>query len=80
MDVDLIPEPTRRSLRERCAYGVLAFALALFATWWVGPPHTWDGPVLLTLTASHGVHLGDLPAIPVFLFAGWLFVTRAIIA
>ncbi|MGD9797993.1 MAG: hypothetical protein AB7H43_10215 [Acidimicrobiia bacterium] len=33
------------------------------AGWWVLPVHAWAGPVLLTLTASHGVHLGDLPAL-----------------
>ena len=27
---------------------------------WVLIPHRWEGPVVLTITDSHGVHQGDL--------------------
>lgn len=44
--------------------GVLA-AAALWAVvvWWVVAAHPLTGPVLVTVTESNGVHLGDLPAV-----------------
>jgi hypothetical protein len=34
----------------------------MLAAWWVLAAHPLQGPVLLTLTEVHGVHLADLPA------------------
>jgi len=54
----------RRADKVRLA-GHLAAAVALvgLSLWWVIPLHAFAGPVLLTLTATHGVHLGDLPTL-----------------
>ena len=41
---------------------MIALLLAL-SVWWVVPLHAFAGPVLLTLTRTHGVHLGDLPVL-----------------
>jgi hypothetical protein len=35
-------------------------------------PH---GPVLLTLTREHGVDTGELPAVALYLLAGWVLLT-----
>lgn len=40
-----------------------AVALVGLSLWWVIPLHAFAGPVLLTLTPTHGVHLGDLPTL-----------------
>jgi hypothetical protein len=57
----------RRSDKIRLAAHLAAVAgLAALSIWWVVPLHAFAGPVLLTLTATHGVHVGDLP---VLLFA-----------
>jgi hypothetical protein len=56
----------RRSDKIRLAAHVVAVVLLVaLSIWWVVPLHAFAGPVLLTLTATHGVHAGDLP---VFLF------------
>lgn len=58
--------------RRRAGRLLLAVALVIVFAWWVGPAHTWDGPVLVSLSASHGIHAGDLPAVPLLVAAGWL--------
>ena len=40
-----------------------AAALVVLTGWWLVPLHWFAGPVLVPLTASHGVHVGDLPAL-----------------
>ena len=59
------PIPTRRrSDRRRIAAHLAVAAVLVGATsWWVLLPHLLAGPVVLTLTATHGVHLGDLPTL-----------------
>ena len=49
----------------------LAAALTLLAltAWWVIPLHGFAGPVVLSLTADHGVHVGDLPCLLFLAFA-----------
>jgi hypothetical protein len=45
-------------------FGCLALiGLWVVAGWWVVAVHPWAGPVLVTVTETNGVHLGDLPAI-----------------
>jgi hypothetical protein len=51
----------RAADKRRLAGHLLAVAaLAGLSIWWIVPVHSFTGPVLLTLTATHGVHLGDL--------------------
>jgi hypothetical protein len=62
----------RRSDKARFAAHVVgAVGLVGLSVWWVFPLHSFAGPVLLTLTAGHGVHLGDLPALPFLFAATW---------
>ena len=42
---------------------VVLLALGTLAA--IAGHHPWDGPVLASLTATHGLHLGDLPAVTV---------------
>lgn len=54
----------RASDRRRLAGHLVVVVLVVPLTaWWVVPAHSFAGPVVLTLTASHGVHLGDLPTL-----------------
>jgi len=54
----------RRSDKIRLAAHLGAvLVLALLSVWWVVPLHAFAGPVLLTLTRTHGVHVGDLPVL-----------------
>ena len=54
----------RRSDKIRFAAHLAAVATCLAATaWWVLPVHAFAGPVVVTLTATHGVHVGDLPSL-----------------
>ena len=54
----------RRSDKIRLAAHLAAVALLVaLSIWWVVPLHAFAGPVLVTLTASHGVHAGDLPVL-----------------
>jgi hypothetical protein len=59
------PIYTRRlSDKRRLAAHLLAVVLLIALTaWWVLPRHAFAGPVLLDLTATNGVHLGDLPTV-----------------
>jgi hypothetical protein len=67
----------RRRDKVRFA-GHVAGALGLIALslWWVIPLHSFTGPVLVQLTAGHGVHIGDL-AVPLFLLAAAWSVSEA---
>jgi hypothetical protein len=54
----------RRSDKIRLAAHLAAVAVLVgLSIWWVVPLHAFAGPVLLTLTATHGVHVGDLPVL-----------------
>lgn len=58
--VQLIPtERLRRPAALRIAVTVGVWTPAL---WWVLATHRFQGPVVLYLTETHGVHLGDIPA------------------
>jgi hypothetical protein len=50
----------------------LAAALVVAATAIVVLERLPHGPVLLTLTADHGVDTGDLPAVALYLLAAWV--------
>lgn len=49
--------------RRLAAHVVAALALVALSAWWVLPLHAFAGPVLVTLTETHGVHAGDLPVL-----------------
>ena len=68
----------RRAADKRRLVGHLlaVAALGALSVWWVVPLHTFAGPVLLTLTATHGVHLGDL-AVLAFAALAWRSLARA---
>ena len=54
----------RASDKRRLSVHIAATVLLLGITaWWVLLPHAFAGPVLLTLTRTHGVHEGDLPSL-----------------
>src|SRR4051812_9670912 len=54
----------RKADKRRFAGHVAAVVLLVgLSVWWVVPLHAWAGPVLLTLTRTHGVHVGDLPTL-----------------
>jgi hypothetical protein len=52
----------RRAADKRRLAGHLltVAALAALSIWWVVPLHWFAGPVLVAITATHGIHLGDL--------------------
>jgi hypothetical protein len=59
------PIYTRRTsdkVRLTIHLGVIGSVIAL-TVWWVVPLHSWAGPVLVTLTRTHGIHEGDLPTL-----------------
>jgi hypothetical protein len=61
----------RRSDKIRLAAHLAAVALLVaLSIWWVVPLHAFAGPVVLTLTATHGVHVGDLPVLVFLALAG----------
>jgi hypothetical protein len=48
-------------LAARVAFVAAGITLAvLLLWWWVIPRHEFDGPVILPLTPTHGIHAGDL--------------------
>ena len=54
----------------------LAAVLVVVATTIVVLEPLPHGPVLLTLTREHGVDTGDLPAVALYLTAGWVLLAR----
>lgn len=61
----------RRSDKIRLVAHLAAVAALLALTaWWVLPVHAFAGPVVLTLTATRGVHAGDLPSLLFVALAG----------
>jgi hypothetical protein len=62
--------PSRCSTQRR----ILAFLLVVLAIGLVVVGAIPNGVVLVTLTASHGVHAGDLPVLALLLAAGWLAI------
>ena len=53
---------------------LLAFLLVVLAIGLVVVGAIPNGVVLVTLTATHGVHAGDLPVLALLLGAGWLAI------
>jgi hypothetical protein len=46
------------------AFGrLVVVGLWIAAGWWVVAVHPWAGPVLLTVTETHGLHAGDVPVL-----------------
>ena len=62
--------PSRRGTQRR----ILAFLLVVLAIGLVVVEAIPNGVVLVTLTATHGVHAGDLPVLVLLLAAGWLAI------
>jgi hypothetical protein len=62
--------PSRRATQRR----ILAFVLVVLAIGLVVVEAIPNGAVLVTLTATHGVHAGDLPVLVLLLAAGWLTI------
>jgi len=68
----------RRRDKERLVGHLgLAAALVGLSVWWVIPLHDFAGPVLVALTPSHGVHVGDLPTLVFLAVAGRSLVAAA---
>jgi hypothetical protein len=63
--------PSRRRTQRR----ILAFLLVVLAIGLVVVEAIPNGVVLVTLTATHGVHAGDLPVLALLLAAGWLAIS-----
>lgn len=61
---------TPQSARSRRR--ILALALVTVATCMLAAEPFPKGAVLVSLTVSHGVDAGDLPALGLVLLAGWL--------
>jgi hypothetical protein len=62
--------PSRRGTQRR----ILAFLLVVLAIGLVAANAIPNGAVLLSLTATHGIHAGDLPVLALLLAAGWLAI------
>ncbi|SDO98265.1 hypothetical protein SAMN05660199_02923 [Klenkia soli] len=56
-----------------CA-GVVALVLTVFAVQLVTGPYETDGPVVLPVTYSHGLHAGDVPVL-----VGWVLAMVALV-
>jgi hypothetical protein len=56
------PIRRRRAADKRRLAGHLLAVAALggLSVWWIVPLHWFAGPVVLPLTAAHGVHVADL--------------------
>lgn len=61
----------RRDKVRFAAHVGAAGGLVALSWWWVVPAHSFAGPVLVKLTGSHGVHLGDLPTLLFLAVAAW---------
>jgi hypothetical protein len=59
-----------RPARSLLAMLLVAAAIAVVA---VAVP---EGPTLVSLTRTHGVHAGDLPVIALLLLAAWVGMAR----
>jgi hypothetical protein len=55
--------------RRLAAHLAVVVALAGLSIWWIVPLHSFAGPVLVTITPAHGVHLGDLAVVAYALLA-----------
>jgi hypothetical protein len=62
--------PSRRGTQRK----ILAFVLVVLAIGQVVLQAIPNGVMLLTVTATHGVHAGDLPVLALLLAASWLAV------
>jgi hypothetical protein len=62
--------PSRRAAQRR----VLAFVLVVLAIGLVVVDAIPSGVVLLSLTATHGVHAGDLALLVLLVAASWLAI------
>lgn len=47
--------------------------LALLVAW-VLLPHRWEGPVVWSITDTHGVHVADLIGLAIAGVAGWFWL------
>lgn len=65
------PSPARFAITRR---RWLALGLITAAVIWVLVNGPVEGPVLLVLTPSHGITLGDLPSLAGLVIAGLLLV------
>ena len=61
----------RRDKVRFAAHVGAACGLVALSWWWVIPAHSFAGPVLVQLTRSHGVHVGDLPTVAFLAVAAW---------
>ena len=68
--LDPMETPSRRGTQRK----ILAFVLVVLAIGLVVLQAIPNGVVLLTVTATHGVHAGDLPVLALLLAASWLDV------
>jgi hypothetical protein len=66
--IDLMTTPQSARSRRR----ILALALVTVAACMLVAEPFPKGAVLFSLTASHGVDAGDLPALVLLLLSGWL--------
>ena len=55
--------------RARSPGAVVVITLLLAAAFWLVLGPAWHGPVLLPLSKSHGIDVGDLPALPLVALA-----------
>jgi hypothetical protein len=62
--------PSRRATQRR----IVAVALVVVAIGLVVVNAIPNGVVLVSLTATHGVHAGDLPVLALLVAAGWLTI------
>lgn len=54
----------------------VAGVLVVLCVWWVLADPAPKGPLLLSLSSSHGVDLVDLAILPVLFVVGWLVWPR----
>jgi hypothetical protein len=62
--------PSRRATQRR----ILAFVLVVLAIGLVVVDAIPSGVVLLSLTATHGIHAGDLPLLALLVVASYLAI------
>jgi hypothetical protein len=65
-----------RPVQSRALRRVLALALAALAVVLIVVEPLPKGGVLISFSHSHGIDVGDLPAIGLFVVAGWLAMSR----